>query len=155
LRTLSPTSVLDRPEPSFLTSTCCIGKDFSDENIKQIERIIEGDCFQIKNEGDESCETSVIWHSVYCARISHRCESSESLNFFRRELTFHGVGPLAGLLWCGPGNCGANEDVTFTAYAWSSPTPRSGFVQYPDRHILSNNKIFMPVSQQLNKNLIR
>jgi hypothetical protein len=44
-------------EPSFLTSTCCIGKDFSDENIEQIERIIERDCFQIKNEGDESGKT--------------------------------------------------------------------------------------------------
>jgi hypothetical protein len=26
--------------------------------------------------------------------------------------------------------------------------------EYPDRDILSNNKIFMSVSQQLNKNLI-
>jgi hypothetical protein len=31
-------------------------------------------------EGDESGETPVIWHSIYCARFSHRCETNESLN---------------------------------------------------------------------------
>jgi hypothetical protein len=81
--------VLDRPEPSFLTSTCCIGKDFGDENIKQIECIIERNCFQIENEGDESAETPVIWHSMYCARFSHRREASESLNSSRRNTARH------------------------------------------------------------------
>jgi hypothetical protein len=81
--------VLYRPEPSFLTSTCCTGEDFGDENIKQIECIIERNCFQIENEGDESADTPVIWHSIYCAGFSHRREASESLNSTRRHTARH------------------------------------------------------------------
>src|SRR5258708_15353435 len=58
--------------------------------IKQIECIIERDCPQIENEGDESAETPVIWHSLYCARFGHHCEASESLNSSRRHTARHG-----------------------------------------------------------------